>query len=235
MDIDDESLVESDVAPPEEPVTPWSDPPCGPIDAADSDAREWLHNTFAAVMTSLDAELGAVFDHLRVHGLDTTALWLLTSDLGFPLGEHGQIGLHRPWLYEELVHLPLLMRLPEAAESCRRVSGFTQTPDVAATLLSHFEIEPPPGMAGSNLLPLARGEETSIRPHAKTTLDLGPAAESAIRTQEWAYLLPIRVPEGETREPLLFQKPDDLKEVNDLRRRNIERADELEAKLNQSD
>ena len=33
------------------------------------------------------------------------------------------------------------------------------------------------------------------------------------------------------REPLLFEKPDDRWEVNDLRARNIERADELEARL----
>ncbi len=36
---------------------------------------------------------------------------------------------------------------------------------------------------------------------------------------------------SETREPMLFQKPDDRCEVNDLRARNIERADELEALL----
>jgi hypothetical protein len=43
--------------------------------------------------------------------------------------------------------------------------------------------------------------------------------------------LPRRIPEGEVREPLLFQKPEDRWEVNDLRARHIGVADELESIL----
>jgi arylsulfatase A-like enzyme len=237
-DVDDTKEVKLDTASTDSPLTthhsppekvpPWSDPPTGLFDNSDADAREWLHTSFAAVVTTLDAELGHLFDQLRSRGLDQSAAWLVTSDFGFPLGEHGQIGLHRPWLHEELVHLPLILRFPGAEEACRRVAGFTQPPDLAPTLLSQFGVA---GADGHNLLPLARGQAESVRPHAITDLELGSAAERAIRTDEWAYLLPVRVPDGETREPQLFQKPDDRWEVNDLRVRNIERADELEAEL----
>ena len=213
---------------PDETVTPWYDPPTGPFDASDPDAWEWLHSSFAAVVTSLDAELGLAFEQLRARGLDRSAAWLVTSDFGYPLGEHGQIGPHRPWLHEELVHLPLVLRLPGAAEACRRVAGFTQPPEVAPTLLDLFGLNP---AGAASLLPLARGEGGTHRPHAITALELNGAAELALRTPEWAYLLPVRVPEGERREPMLFRKPDDRWEVNDLRSRNLERADELETEL----
>ncbi len=111
------------------------------------------------------------------------------------------------------------------------MSGFTQPPDIAPTLLDLFGVKLPEGMGGSSLLPLSRGEVAVVRERAVTALELGPAAERAIRTNEWAYLLPVRIPEGETREPQLFEKPDDRWEVNDLRMRNIERAEELEAEL----
>jgi arylsulfatase A-like enzyme len=186
----------------------------------------WLATSFGAVITKLDAELGTLLEHLRERGLDRSAAWLITSDFGYPLGEHGQLGLFRPWLYEELVHLPLILRLPEAAEAGRRIFAFTQPPDIPNTLLDLLGLSPP---TPTSLLPLARGESASIRDAAITALELGPAAERAIRTEEWAYLLPIRMPEGETRAPQLFQKPDDRWEVNDLRARNIERAEELEA------
>jgi arylsulfatase A-like enzyme len=182
-------------------------------------------------VTSLDAELGVVFDHLRACGLDQSAAWVFTSDYGYPLGEHGQIGLHRPWLHEELVHVPLIVRLPGASEAGRRVAGFTQPPDIAATLLDLFGA--PPAGVGS-LLGLARGEVWTHRRFARSALELNGAAECALRTPEWAYLLPIRVPEGESREPMLFDKPDDHWEVNDLRTRNLERGDELEALLRQA-
>jgi hypothetical protein len=74
-------------AAPEEPVLPLSDPPTGPFDRADIDAWDWLHRTFAAVVTKLDAELGLIFEELRKRGLDKSAAWLVTSDFGHPLGE----------------------------------------------------------------------------------------------------------------------------------------------------
>lgn len=215
----------------DEPVPPFADPPTGPFDRADLDAWDYLHRTFAAVVTKLDAELGRLFDDLRARGLDRSAAWLVTSDYGYPLGEHGQVGLYRPWLHEELVHLPLFLRLPGAEQAGRRVAGFTQPPDLYPTLLALLGV-PGNTAPGSSLLPLARGKAESVRPTAVTRLELGDAAEMAIRTEEWALLVPTRVPEGDPpREAMLFQKPDDRWEVNDLRPRNIERADELETKL----
>jgi arylsulfatase A-like enzyme len=213
-----------------EPVTPWSDPPTGLFDSRDGDAREWLHWSLAAMVTGLDAELGVLFEQLRTRGLDRSAAWLLTSDHGYPLGEHGQIGRYRPWLHEELVHLPLLLLLPGAAEACRHVPAFTQPQDIAATLLDLLGVPAAAGQFdGQSLLPAARGEKFVSRPHAVSKLALGVAEELAIRTDEWAYLVPVRSPESETRQPLLYSKPDDRWEVNAVR--NIEQADELEAIL----
>jgi arylsulfatase A-like enzyme len=224
-----------DLAPVDEPVPPFADPPTGPFDRSDLDAWDYLHRTFAAVITKLDAELGHLFADLRTRELDRTAAWIVTSDFGHPLGEHGQIGLHRPWLHEELVHLPLILRLPGAEQGGRRVNGFTQPPDLSRTLLALLGLTPPAGVPGFNLLPLARGEASSSREFAVMSLVLGEAAEIGIRTDEWALLVPTRVPEGDSpREPMLFEKPDDRWEVNDLRARNIERADELEAKLREA-
>ena len=196
----------------DDPVSPWRDPPTGLFDTNDPVAREWLATSFGAVMTKLDAELGMLFDGLRSHELDRSATWLVTSDFGYPLGEHGQIGLYRPWLYHELVHLPLLVRLPGAVEACRRVYGFTQPPDVRNTLLDLFGVMPIEGMS---LLPLARGELESSRHQAITLLDLPIAAESAIRPTS-GHILRLEVPDAK-REPQLFLKPDDRWEVNDVR------------------
>ena len=216
-------------------VTPWADPPTGPFDRADLDAWDWLHHSFAAVVTKFDAELGVLFDILRERGFSESAAWVITSDFGYPLGEHGQIGLHRPWLHEELVHLPLLLRLPGGEQAGRRVSGFTQPPDLFPTLCALLGVPPSAGASGFNLLPLARGEATSARAFAITALELGDAAEIAIRTDDWALLVPTRVPEGDPpREPLLYQQPDDRREVNDLRTHNLDRADELEAVLREA-
>jgi arylsulfatase A-like enzyme len=218
---------------PEEPVVPFADPPTGPFDRADFVLWEWLHSTFAAVLTTLDAELGRVFEELRRRGLDQTATWIVASDLGYPLGEHGQVGPSRPWLHEELVHLPLIVRLPAAAEGGRRVPGFTQPADLAATMLDLFGLmSMPEDVHGHSLLPLARGEKNEVREYACSGLELNGAAEWSIRIGESALLLPGRLPPDDPpRAPQLFEKPDDRWEVNDLRSRHLERAEELEPVL----
>lgn len=211
---------------PKERVAPLDDPPTGPFDRADLDAWDWLHCTFAAVVTKLDAELGAMFELLRARGFDKTATWIVTSHFGQALGEHGIVGPHRPWLYSELVHVPLLVRLPNAEQAGRRVTGFTQPPDLAPTLRALLGV-PYEGDA-QNLLPLMRGEAESARECAVSQCEVNGINERSIRTHEWALL----VPEGDdTRKPQLFTKPDDRHEVNDLYSRNVERADELEAQL----
>lgn len=200
----------------EEPVTPCSDPPVGPFDASDLVAWQWLQMSFASVITKLDAELGEAFEQMRSRGLEQTAAWLITSDLGYPLGEHGLIGVKGSRLHEELVHVPLLLRLPGAAEAGRRVAGFTQPQDVAGTLLELFGVEG----TGPSLMPLARGERESIRSAAHSQLE----QEVAIRTDRWAYLRSLLG-------AVLFSKPDDRGEVNDVLGLNEEAALELEQLL----
>lgn len=239
---DDEEFVEEgeeEPAPvevePAEPVTPWFDPPTGPFDKTDLAAWEWLHRTFAALVTALDAELGWLFEELYTRGLDQTASWLVTSDFGYPLGEHGQLGVHRPWLHEELVHLPLILRFPGAAEAGRRVPALTQPADLMPTLLELLGADLPTALHGHSLLPLARGQVGSVRAFACSGLELAGAAEFALRTDEWALLLPTKpYPDDPPREAMLFEKPDDQWEVNDLRARHTERAEELELLLRQA-
>lgn len=108
-----------------EKIEPLADPELGPFDSSDAAAWEWLHSSFAAVVTALDAELGAAFEVLRERGLDKTATWIVTSDYGFPLGEHGVIGPDGSELHHELVHVPLIVRHPNALDAGRRVSELT--------------------------------------------------------------------------------------------------------------
>lgn len=214
-----------------ERVTPYVNPPTAPFDRADFAAWEWLHRTFAALVTTLDAELGDLFKQLRTGSLHESAMWLLTSDFGYPLGEHGQVGRYRPWLHEELVHLPLVLRLAGSAEGGRRLPAFTQPPDLYATVLEAFGI--PPGAAGHGrgLLGMVRGGEET-RAAVCTGLELNGVREWALRTPEWALLLPGPQPEGEPARPsMLFEKPDDRWEVNDLHIRQMEKVEELEAAL----
>jgi hypothetical protein len=211
FDIYCEDILDSTDDPDAEPLQPWDDPPTGRFDRNDSAAWELLHRSFATAVTAFDADLGRMFDLFTERGLDRTAAWAFTSDFGYPLGEHGIVGPHRPWLYEEFVHLPLIVRRPNAAGAGRRIWRYTQPAEVLP-LVSDVA-------SGLEAVPvISRAELHGYR-------------EAALRNETHALLVPLESPDGEPSEPRLFEKPDDRWEINDVRKPNLDLADELEAEL----
>jgi arylsulfatase A-like enzyme len=219
----------------EDPLTPWNDPPVGPINTDDDIDFCRLQSTYAGPMSYLDAGLGVLFEELERHGLADECLVLATPDHGQALGEHGFVGPYRPWLHDELLHLPLLLRLPGGASAGHRVSALTQSVDIAPTLLAAFGVAPPPTLHGLDLLPLARQEAGATRTHACAALRMGEAVGGCIRTAEWALLLPLHPhPDDLSRLPSLHVKPDDRWEVNDVAQHHPDLAQELERLLREN-
>jgi arylsulfatase A-like enzyme len=196
---------------------PVDQPASGPV-AADDVLWHQLRNSFAAAVTSFDAEVDVLAEVFRERGLDRSAAWIVTSGYGWPLAEHGLVGPAESRMHAELVHLPLLLRLPGHREKMRRVPAFTQTSDLVPTLAELVES----GFPGMSLLPLAMGKTTAGRDAARSTH--GP--ERAIRTPEWAFL-----PPAGDRPARLYRKPDDIWEVNDLAPRHPDECDRLAALL----
>ncbi len=210
--------------------SPWLEPPMGPIDREGQDL-ERLHNTYAARMTYFDAQVGRVVDELRQGGVLDEVLLCVTASSGLALGEHGYVGGHRAWLHEEVVHVPLILRWPGEAEAGLRIPALTQPVDLAPTILDALGLHPMAAQ-GFSLLPLVRGERDQVRSQAVSGLQIGDSLEWSLRTPEWALLLPLTTPPNDPpRNPLLFVKPDDRWEVNEVSQQNLEVAEDLEKKL----
>jgi arylsulfatase A-like enzyme len=205
---------------------PWPDPPAGWIDPADEVAFARLQRTYAAAVCQFDQELGD-----RLDGLDENDLLILTATRGQNLGEHGLIGDVRPWLHEELVHLPLIVRLPGKEQAGRRISNLTQTVDLAPTILGALGLARPGDWHGHSLLPMCRGGGP-VRSYACMGLQIGDAVEYALQTAAEKVVLPAATPAGDPpRGPMYFVKPDDRWEVNDVRQHHLDRAEALERTL----
>jgi arylsulfatase A-like enzyme len=203
----------------EGPVEPLLDLPEGPLDELDDELYLGLQAGYQAALTYLDAgvaELLAALDEME--GVTV----LFTADHGLSLGEH-----KAPGLYEELVHAPLLLRLPDGGEGGLRVDALTQSVDLAPTLAELFGVALP-GAHGHSLLPLARERGGPVRPFACSGEQLGDAVEWSLRTPEWALLLRAA---GEERPPQLFVKPDDRWEVNDVAQHAPDQVEALERAL----
>jgi arylsulfatase A-like enzyme len=228
---EDEIADEDEEMEEDEPLAPLTEIPDGPVDGADDHLYLSLQTSYAAAVSYVDTGIGQLLQALDGLEGGDDILRIVTTDLGQNLGEHGVIGNCRPWLHDELIHLPLLLRLPGATEAGRRVSALTQAVDLAPTLADWFRISMA-DVHGRSLLPLARGEVESIRPYAYSALKVGDAIEYALRTPEWAFLLPIKSgAEDAERAPQLYVKPDDRWEVNNVLQHHLELAEQLEKTL----
>jgi arylsulfatase A-like enzyme len=211
---------------------PWCDPVPGPLDAADKAAFGRLQCTYAAAVANLNAGLEALLEELRQQHRTDDLLILFTTDHGLPLGEHGVLGAYRPWLHDELVHVPLMIRLPGGAEAGRRVPALTQDVDLMPTLLDAFGVPVPAAAHGHTLLPLLWGKVDMVRRYACGGLQIGERIEWALRTLEWGFLCPVRgAAEDPPRSAQLYVKPDDRWEVNNVLQHHFELADHFQHTL----
>ena len=143
------------------------DPIPGPVDGYMSE-RETRHTAalYAGEVSFVDKWVGRLLETVKRLGMWDDTLIIFTTDHGELLGERGVIRKARPWSYEEMSRIPLIMRLPRGAGAGARVRGFAQTPDVFPTVCSALDVAPPEGVNGIDLLPLARGETNGPRRYA---------------------------------------------------------------------
>ncbi len=208
------------------------DVPAGAVGAVLSEAELFrLRRTFAGTVTLVDRWLGELFEALRRTGRMDDTLLIFTSDQGEPLGEHGFVRRFRPWLYEELIHTPLIIRMPGGRHGGVRHQALVQTVDLLPTIASALGLPPlrdEPPIHGHDLLSLIRGEQTKVRDYACLGMDV---AEFAIRTHLWHLIVPLEDDPEEPRTPELFRKPEDRWDQNNVLDQHPEVADHLELTL----
>jgi len=102
-------------------------------------------------IATADHIVGELFDELKRLDVYDKALIVLLSDHGEGLGEHGE-DEHGVFLYNEAIHVPLMLKLPAA----QRAGGTTARPvqllDVAPTVLGLLGLNVPKVMPGVSLL-----------------------------------------------------------------------------------
>lgn len=225
-DIVEEAIEEIDL----EEVPVLIDVPAGAVgDVIDEAELLRLRRTYAGSITLLDRWLGELFESLRRSGRMDDTLIIFTADQGEPLGEHGYVRRFRPWLFEELIHTPLIVRMPRARSGGKRHQAIVQTVDLLPTIASAFGLPPVESAQGFDLLPLIRGEQTKVRDYACLGMDV---EEFAIRTHHWHLVVPIEPdPDDPPRGVQLYRKPEDRWDMNDVAGQYPEIAEHLELTL----
>lgn len=141
---------------------------------------EYLRNRYDRSLRYTDDTLRDLFAELRTTGFLDNALVVIISDHGEEFGEHGRLQ-HTDTLFEELVHIPLLVAGPgvEGGRVSRRMAS---TIDIAPTILSYCGVEVPEDFEGADLL---SGDEDA---DAKVFFQRGNFAYG-VRTRRWKFVI----------------------------------------------
>jgi len=110
----------------------------------------------------LDSELGRFFDGLEVRGLVGETTVAVTADHGEEFFDHGGFE-HGHTLYDELLHVPLIIRSPGAVAGLA-VPTTVRHIDLAPTLCDLAGIPHASGFAGESLIGLLLGGPGQDRP-----------------------------------------------------------------------
>jgi len=123
---------------------------------SDRDKRH-LEALYDGEITYHDDEISRLHDHLADDGLLEDTLIVITSDHGEEFFDHGSVG-HGHSVYEELLHVPFVIRLPGAtAGQGARCDAEVGLIDVLPTACEILGVDCPPGMEGRSLVPLLEG------------------------------------------------------------------------------
>ena len=111
--------------------------------------------SYNAGVAATDAGLKKLIVALRASKLYDDALIVIASDHGESLGAHGEEG-HGVFLYDETIHVPLLVKLPQNQNAGKRVRARASLVDIAPTILEVAGVAVPSQMQGQSLLRIAK-------------------------------------------------------------------------------
>ncbi|MBW7862792.1 MAG: sulfatase-like hydrolase/transferase [Candidatus Hydrogenedens sp.] len=111
---------------------------------------EPMKRAYASEVEYMDRHLGALFEGLRERGLWDNTLVVFVSDHGEEFYDHGG-WWHGQTLYEELLRVPLIVKLPGGARAGLENNDFARLVDLAPTMLHFAGLPPDPGMQGQSL------------------------------------------------------------------------------------
>jgi arylsulfatase A-like enzyme len=130
-------------------VQPWM-----PI-AMNDELLAGIRDTYDAEVATLDAELRELFAGLEARGVLDHAVVVVVADHGDELWEHEALS-HGHTLYEELIHVPLIIGAP-GARFHGQVDDVVSLVDVAPTILALVGVPIPPEFEGRSLVPWLEG------------------------------------------------------------------------------
>jgi choline-sulfatase len=173
----------------------------------------WIHigdasapsTSYNSAVTSVDAAIGKLIGALQQWKIYGETAIVVVAAHGESLGAHGE-DTHGIFLYDETIHVPLLIKLPEGQSPAKsstvqvapRVTAKVRLVDIAPTLLEIAAIPVPSQMLGHSLLRIAKAGGSGDQPvYSRSDLSQRGFGWSPLESWRAGKYLYIRAPQPE--------------------------------------
>jgi choline-sulfatase len=129
--------------------------PHDPYDPPPPFKAQYSASPYDGEIAYVDSAVGQLLTELRSRGLYDQSLIVVAADHGEAFGEHGEWS-HGLFLYDETLHVPLLIKLPGTGSAHLLIESRVGLVDIAPTVLQEAGIAVPAAMQGRSLLELVK-------------------------------------------------------------------------------
>lgn len=169
----------------------------------EKDIKRHLHDYYALI-SSMDYDLGRLFDKLEEFGLDKNTIIIYSSDQGLAVGSKGLLG--KQSVYDDVMRVPFTICGPGIEKSTN--DSFVYTHDIFPTICDLVGAKIPENLDGKSLKDIILKKEEKVR----SNLLLGYCDhQRSVSNGEWKL---IRFPKINKSE--LYNIKVDPREVNNL-------------------
>jgi tetratricopeptide (TPR) repeat protein len=119
--------------------------------------------SYDRAVAAADSAVGRLLTFLRTQSMYEDSLIVVASPHGESLGAHGEDG-HGIFLYDETIHVPLLLKLPRGQMAGKQTRNRARLLDIAPTVLAEAGIAIPAQMQGQSLIRIAQASSQADQP-----------------------------------------------------------------------
>jgi arylsulfatase A-like enzyme len=138
---------------------------------------DYLKKVYSGEITAMDKDLGVFFDWMKEQGVYDNTVIVISSDHGEEFFEHGG-WWHGTTLFEEQIHVPLILKMPNQEMAGSRVPWQVRAIDVGPTMADLAGAPESPMWQGSSLV------DTSMRMGLQALAEAEAAQEQAAAEAE---------------------------------------------------
>ena len=190
--------------------------------------RAFITASYDGQVAAMDASLGELVEGLKRRLRYDNAIIIVTADHGELLGEHDLIGHGGRMMYDGLLHIPMVVKLPGPDRPRGEVKETVQLVDIVPTVLDVLKIAIPPDVQGQVLQHVTHPivAEEDINPEFVS--HYGEVYDRALRV---LYDGPYKLITTSKGQRMLFDLAHDPNENDNLEARESERVAEMERRL----